>query len=262
MTTLATIIVAITVFSNANVPVDLDLLTLPEHLAHDREAQLLLEYRKDRIVKRYEIYGDTRHQGGVPPRTAPGIPISTEVLSEVLAIGRRELKKAEVDFFKLNLVLGCLGNRTRKREIVAFVLEVMQTPFTVHENEQELHVPGVEAVTISATLGILAWQNTREARKALHACAMIVANPEGCKYFRTKDNGVLPPSTLEHIAKNAIGRYFVYAPERQAIRFVRRVVKEYEEADLDHFLWLSAAKIRAEALADGEDLARQPPPAP
>jgi len=39
-------------------------------------------------------------------------------------------------------------------------------------------------------------------------------------------------------------------------------VKEYEEADLDHFLWLSAAKIRAEALADGEDLARQPPPVP
>jgi len=236
-------------------------IQIPEHLEDDPEAQELLEVARDLRVKRYEAYGDTRQQGGIPPRGAQGIPLRKEDLNRVLAIGRKELKKEEVDFSRVNLVLACLSYRPRDREIVRFLKEVMQAPYSIVETPGGTGTPPNQSSTIYRILLMLAQHHTREARALLYECATILIDPEGCKYFRTKEGEILPPLRLELIARNAISSYINYASERRVLPFVRRVKTAYEQAGVE--LWaLDNAMYRAVELSKGNDLRRQPPPVP
>jgi len=248
-------------FSIPSVPEGPRAMKLPEHLEDDPEAQELLEVVRELRVKRYEAYGDTLQQGGIPPRGAQGIPLPKEDLNRVLAIGRKELKKDEIDFSRVNLVLACLSYRPRDREIVRFLKEVMQVPYSIVETPIGSDAPPRQLSTIHRILLMLAQHHTREARALLYECATILIDPEGCKYFRTKEGELMPPLRLELIARNAIIAYIEYAPERQVLPFVRRVSVAYERAGVE-FPRFDSLMYLAVELTKGNDLRRQPPPVP
>jgi len=255
--------------SDANVPPDPDIwdglrlraIQVPEHLEDDEDTQLLAEYRRSLVLKRYETYGDLEQQGNLLPRGAQGIPISCKELQHILSIGRKELAKDEIDFEKLSLVLNCLNSRPRNRKIVSFLKEVMQAPFSIVEMQLGSGTPLYQSTTINRVLWILAQQNTREARAILYECATILIDPEGCKYFRTKEGELMPPHRLELIARVAISYYIYFSPEGRVLPFVRRVKAAYEQAGVG-FWKLDIAMYRAVELSKGNDLRRQPRPVP
>lgn len=236
-------------------------IQLPEHLEGDEDAQFLLEHWRELAIHRYEAYGKTSQQGGLPPRGAQGIPISNDALRRILSIGRNELEKRDVDFKKLNLVLNCLLNRPVDGAIVTFLKEVMLTSYVNVESLGMTGSPPEQVATINTTLQIMAQQYTRETRTILFDLATILVKVENCEYFCTQDGEFLSELRRALIVRNAILAYITYAPAKDVLPFVRKVKVAYEKAGVELQGFDSLMYLAVE-LTKGNDLRRQPSPVP